>query len=263
MSEYKTEASRWIVHTLGTEQAREGMAKRPFPFAAWPEALSSPVAHIPWPYTESEALLIKSGLPEEYRDRALEQVVLAARLWVRSKRMQLPDPPNPRREIEKLRAALDQLTVALRDLSPEAIAHLRIKSRQGRYYRSAVSWDLPHLRYLSQSQLNELLANSHPPTFGVSDLKLAIDRFEHENRRGLEDLPEVKRGGPRARPEEKKLLDRLRATFSAAHGGKRRRRGLPSHIHRWPDFMHLCVDPLDDFGLMPRDDKSWEVVTQK
>lgn len=189
-----------------------------------------PAVHMPWPYFDNEAQGIRSLLPDEFRDRDLETVVLAAREYVHAQMLIRSGRPNPRREIELLRIALIGLCDAVMRLSPEAHSYLQDKLRPAR--------------------------DPDEQPFTAMSLRHAIDKFDHENRRALDAPPPPVRGGPAARDHEAWLVWRLQGAFSSAHGGKRPKRG-------WPKFLKLCVTPLHDFGLPRRSDKAWQDVMRK
>lgn len=214
----------------GSARARQGFKTRPFPARAWDELHNSPAVHMPWPYSNAEADGIRAVLPDGFRDGAFETVVLAARKYVHAQTLIRPGKPNPRREIERLRSALVRLCDAVMGLTPEAHEYLLAKSR-------------PAHR-----------AGQQP--FTAMSLRLAIDKFDHENRWALDHPPRPERGGPAARNHEAWLVWRLQGAFSVAHGGKRPKRG-------WPEFLKLCIAPLQDFGLPMRSDKAWQDVLRK
>jgi hypothetical protein len=154
----------------GSDVARQGLHKRPFPARSWQALCATPVSKLSWPYSDAETQCIGATLPAEHRSHALEIVVRAAQLYVFEQLRAHQGKPNPRKEIEQLRDALTGLFDALKNLSSEARDYLRSKMRP---------WRLP---------------DEEP--FTVESLRHAIDRFDHENRVGLTQLPASVRGGP-------------------------------------------------------------------
>jgi hypothetical protein len=204
------------------QAALKGLKKRGFPARSWAELEARPLVHLPWPYVEEEANNIRSILPDQSRDRAFEVVVLAARRYVHQQFLVRPGKPNPNKKISKLRASLAGLDDALKALSPVARAHL-------------------------QAMLRPVQPDGERP-FTVDSLQLAIYKFEHENRWGLEKAPPAIRG-PRFRNHEARLFSRIDRIFKVAHGGKRPARG-------GPEFWKRCSTPLHDFGLREPSEKS-------
>ncbi len=215
----------------GSGRARGGFAKRPFPeHRSWLEMVTSPLPDIPWPYSQSEAQAITAVLPQDTRRRAIESVAYAARLYMHAALRGHPRRPSPRKEIDRLRRALTALCDAVMDLSPDARAYLEARLRAVR------------------------LPDQEP--FTVDSLRYALDKFDFENRIGLENLPPAVRGGPRSRDHETRLIVRLKEAFRVANGGKLPKRG-------WPDFLAKCFTPLFDFGLPHREQKAWQDVLRK
>jgi hypothetical protein len=214
----------------GGARVRLGLEKRPFPGRGWSEMHASPAAHMPWPYSEIEAQSIRSVLPAGCCQLAVELAVLAARRYVHAAQLALSGKPNPRKEIAELRQALTKLCNTVMSLSPEARTYLEKKLRPVQ------------------------LPDQEP--FTVDSLRYDLDRFNHENRRGLEIPPPSVRGGPRARNHEAWLVWRLKHAFLVGHSGRLPKRG-------WPDFLKRCVTPLCDFGLPIRSDKAWQDVLRK
>jgi hypothetical protein len=228
------DADRWCwigrATARGSARGRQGFNDRPFPAGSWRSLLSLPVSKTTWPYSDREAEVIVAMLPEEFRERALGMAVRAAQLFVFHQTQVNRGKANARKEIEQLRRALVCLFDALKQLSPVARDYLRTKMRPLR------------------------LPDQEP--FSTESLRYAIDRFDHENRLGLENPPPPIRGGPRARNHEARLYQRLQDAFAIAHGGKMPPRG-------WPKFLRACVTPLKDFGLSTRSDKTWQDILRK
>jgi hypothetical protein len=168
-------------------------------------------------------------LPEKNREIAVQYAVRAAQLYVFAQTRGNRSTANPRKEIERLRDALLELFHALKGLSPDARAFLTANMR----------------------------AAVRPPDeapFTIESLRLAIDRFDFENR--LELLPEPIRGGARPRLHEKRLDQRLEEAFVFAHGGKRPKQGFPA-------FQNACLAALEDFGLRPGGSKPLRDANRK
>ena len=108
--------------------------------------------------------------------------------------------------------------------------------------------------YLTANIRPARLADEEP--FTAESLRHAIDRFDFENRKGLELLPDPIQGGARPRDHEKRLEERLEAAFIIGHGGKRPRRGFPA-------FYDACLVPLKDFGLLPRSSSAMRDANRK
>jgi hypothetical protein len=129
-----------------------------------------------------------------------------------------------------LRDAVGNLFDALKGLSPGARDHLRSRMLQ---------WRLPE-----------------QDPFTTESLRNALDRFDTENRVGLKDLPAAILGGGRERSHEKRFHLRLRHVFWSAHDGILPKRGRPK-------FLKVCLEPLRDFGMPRRLDKSDLEVARK
>jgi hypothetical protein len=186
---------------------------------------------VTWPYTSEEVDAIRGTLlPNENREAAVQWAVRAAQLYVYEQTRGKRSNANPRKEIEHLRDALLQIFDALLHLSPEAQA------------------------YLAANMSARRLPEEQP--FTTESLRNAIDRFDTENRRGLERLPEPIRGGARPRMHEKRLDQRLQEAFVLNHGGKRPKRGFPA-------FQDACLFALKDFGLLPTGSKALQDANRK
>jgi hypothetical protein len=219
--------AKWRRYRRSSEATRKGFEKRPFPGGSWQSLL--PAKGMPWPYLENEARIVANRFPEEFREIALEKVVQAARLWIQ----QQPTygrTSNPRKEILQLRAALERMFEALMYLNVDAREHLEASMRP--------------------------LHAEGQERFTVEQLRYAIDRFDHENRIGLNRLPAPIKGGPRTRYHEAHLFRSLQKAFLSGHGGKQQTRG-------WPAFLSACLVPLKDFGLPPRAEKTWQDAVRK
>jgi hypothetical protein len=209
--------------------ARKGFEKRPLPSKSWQDL--PPASKILWPYCECEARAITANFPkEELRQIALEKVIDAARQWIREEVTEYRGRADPRKEILQLRRGMESLFEALMNLSPGAHQHLLDKMRPFRTLRQK-PWTPDELRY-------------------------ALDRFDYENRWGLNELPAPTSRGPRIRDHEARLWCALDNAFASGHGGQRARRG-------WPAFLKACVGPLKDFGMLHREDKSWQDTLRK
>jgi hypothetical protein len=213
-----------------SEKGRSGLAKRPPPDGSWKQVLASNVAEVTWPYTSEEIDAIRELLPPENHEAAIQWVVRAAQLYVFAQTRAKRSTANPRKEIAQLRDALAKLFDALMHLSPEARSHLTENMRAMR------------------------LPDQQP--FTAESLRNAIDRFDTENRRGLEHLPDPIRGGARPRMHEKRLDQRLQEAFILGHAGKRRKQGFPA-------FQDACLVALKDFGLLPRGSKALRDANRK
>jgi hypothetical protein len=193
-------------------------------------ALASKTADVTWPYTSEELDAVRGLLDGENREAGVQLVVRAGQLYVFAQSRGKRSHANPRKEIEHLRDALLELFDALMHLSPEA------KS------------------YLTDNMRAMHLPDEQP--FTAESLRHAIDKFDTENRRGLERLPDPIRGGGRTRMHEKRLDQRLQEAFTVGHDGKRPKRGFPT-------FQDACLVPLKDFGLLPRSSKALQDSNRK
>ncbi|MGZ3349132.1 MAG: hypothetical protein ACXU89_09330 [Xanthobacteraceae bacterium] len=212
------------------ERGRLGFEKRPLPCRSWKQIRAASIAEVTWPYTPDELAAIRELLPEKHREIALQHAVRAAQLYVFAQTRGKVSNANPRKEIERLRSAFVELFHALMHLRPEA--------------RS----------YLTENMVDMRLPDEQP--FTVESLRHAIDRFDRENRRGLEQLPDAIRGGARPRMHEKRLDQRLQEAFIIGHGGKRPKQGFPA-------FQDACLVALKDFGLLPRSSKALQDANRK
>jgi hypothetical protein len=213
-----------------SDQGRSGLAKRPLPVRSWGALWTSDTAQVTWPYTHEEIDAVRKLLPARNREAAVSHAVRAAQRYVFVQTRGKRSTANPRKEIEELRAALLKLFNALMHLSPEA-----------------------H-QYLAGKMTNARLDDEQP--FTAESLRHAIDRFDTENRRGLEQLPDPIRGGARPRMHEKRLDQRLEEAFIIGHGGKRLKHGFPA-------FQDACLVALKDFGLLPRSSKALKDANRK
>jgi hypothetical protein len=212
-----------------SDKGRAGLARRPPP-GPWKQILTSSLAEVTWPYTSDELAAIRDLLPEKNGEAALQDVVRAAQLYAFAQTRGKRSNANPRKEIEHLRDALLELFDALMHLSPEA------KS------------------YLTDNMRAVHLPDEQP--FTAESLRHAIDKFDTENRRGLERLPDPIRGGARPRMHEKRLDQRLQEAFIVGHDGKRPKQGFPI-------FQDACLVPLKDFGLLPRSSRALQDSNRK
>jgi hypothetical protein len=219
--------AKWRRHRRIDEAARKGFDKRPFPARSWAALL--PASQMPWPFSADEARVVANAFSENFREVGLEKAVQATRLWIRQQ-TPLRGKSNPQTEILQLRAALVCIFEALMNMSPDAQQHL-------------------------ETLMRPLCPPGHEP-FTVDHLRLAIDRFDHENRRGLNKLPAPIKGGPRARHHEVRLILGLQDAFKSGHGGERPTRG-------WPAFLSACLAPLKDFGMPARAEKTWQDAIRK
>jgi hypothetical protein len=221
-----------------SDKGRAGLARRPPP-GPWKQILASSVPEVTWPYTSEEIDAIRATLlPTENRDEAVQWAVRAAQLYVFAQTK--VSNANPRKEIERLRSALVELFHALMHLSPEARAYLTANMIGDKR--------TPH------APVGMRLPDEQP--FTVESLRHAIDRFNTENRRGLEQLPDPIRGGARPRMHERRLDQRLQEAFVLSHGGKRPKRGFPA-------FQDACLVALKDFGLLPTGSKALQDANRK
>jgi hypothetical protein len=219
--------AKWRRHRRFSDAARKGFDKRPFPARSWAALL--PAGQMPWPYSADEARTVANAFPEQFREAGLEKAVQAARLWIRQQ-TPLRGKSNPRTEILRLRGALVCMFEALMNMGPDAQQHLKASMRVLR------------------------LPGQEP--FTVEQLRYALDRFDHENRIGLNRLPTPIKSGPRIRHDEVRLFLELQNAFKGGHGGVRPTRG-------WPAFLSACLTPLKDFGMPPRSEKSWQDTLRK
>ena len=213
-----------------SEKGHLSLAKRPPPEVSWKRLLASNIGEVTWPYTSEEIDAIGGLLPTENRGAAVQLVVRAAQLYVYAQTRGKRSNANPRKEIEHLRDALLEIFNALMHLSPEA------KS------------------YLTENMRAVRLPEEQP--FTTESLLHAIDKFDTENRLGLERLPDPIRGGARPRMHEKRLDQRLEEAFIIGRGGKRPKQGFPA-------FQDACMVALKDFGLLPRGSKALRDANRK
>ena len=213
-----------------SDKGRLGLAKRPLPCRSWKQLLASNIGEVTWPYTAEEIDAIRELLPVENREAAVQWAVRAAQLYVYAQTRGNRSRANPRKEIKHLRDALLELFDALMHLSPEA--------------RS----------YLTDNMRAMHLPDEQP--FTAESRQHAVDKFDTENRRGLEQLPDPIRGGARPRMHERRLGQRLQEAFIIGHGGKRPQR-------RFPAFQDACLVALKDFGLLPIGSKALQDANRK
>jgi hypothetical protein len=158
----------------------------------------------PWPYTDAELQRIRYTLPADAADDVIESVILAASFFLGDR---WPPQPNPYHELSQVLHASKELTLAVRSLTPEALARL-----------PANPW--PGTRQ-----------PSHPYDFGE-----ALPRFEHDCQLALQGLQRVTTGAP-VKLDEEDYIYRLWTAWMSAHAMKPPARG-------WPAFRSACVEPL-------------------
>jgi hypothetical protein len=165
----------------------------------------------PWPYTEAELRNIRDSLPADGAD----DVILAASFFIGDRG---PPQPNPYHELLQALHASEELTLAVRSLSPEALARLQAACLEALARLPAHPW--PGTRQ-----------PSHPYDFGG-----VLPRFEHDCRLALQGLERVTNGAPVKRDEEAYVY-RLWTAWRSAHAMEPPARG-------WPAFRSACVEPL-------------------
>jgi hypothetical protein len=183
-----------------------------------------------WPYTKGEIEHIRELLSKNQR-RATLRVVEAAKLYaLRSEFFPTNKKPNPRREIENLRAAIIELRKALSAVSQDAERHL-----QARYCQGA----------------------AHESPMHCKDLWTAIIRFAVENRNGLSEPAAVARAGAPAKSFERSLMENFREAFDISRDAGGSTRG-------WPGFLAACAEPLQKRYKLPSIEvKSWQDKRRK
>jgi hypothetical protein len=199
---------------LPNAPVRKGFLVRPFPGRSWGQLFKLPLQHSPWPYLEPEIRNIKSLLPQPVSQTSIDEVILAARKYLRAALLRREGNADPDSEIALVRKSIADTIVALEALSLEARNHL------------VKNW--------GPVNSSDVLPGN------TSELKHALRRFELRIST-MTHPPKSRRGAP-AKNHEAWLVSRIRETFTAAHSGKLHPRGLPA-------FRRSCVEPLKHFGL--------------
>jgi hypothetical protein len=179
-----------------------------------------------WPYTTSEVAKIRELLPPGSKT-ALMLIVEGAKQYAWMTEGKARCKPNPKRELEKLAAAILEMRRALQ-LSESTENHLRAHYRQSPAYETSMHavefWD-------------------------------ALLRFQVENAEGFKTAPTAQAGAIR-RNFERSLEKHFRDAFELARG-KKSSRG-------WPAFLSACVEPLQKRHHMPGIElKSWQDKNRK
>ena len=183
----------------------------------------------PWPYTDAELQRIRYTLPADAADDVIESVILAASFFLGDR---WPPQPNPYHELSQVLHASKELTLAVRSLSPEALARL-----------PANPW--PGTRQ-----------PSHPYDFGG-----VLPRFEHDCQLALKGLERVTIGAP-VKQDEEAFIYRLWTAWLSAHAMKPPARG-------WPAFRSACVEPLvarrftKELRPSPRGERAWQSLLRR
>ena len=185
----------------------------PGEFARIGPLIDNPAKDWPWPYEPSELDAALACLPERSREKASQQIVFLARVYLAKAWVEVRGPkgkPNPVEELRSLKDAADELIRSIANLSEPAIRQLRTKLR--------------------------LNAPDAPDTI---QLRFAVDAFLHEHRY-LRNLPKPMpsdRRGRKVAVLERDFQGHLDQIFLEAHGGVRQKRGFPA-------FRKAVVDPL-------------------
>jgi hypothetical protein len=200
---------------LPNAPVRKGLLARPFPGRSWGQLFKRPLQHSPWPYLETEIRNIKSLLPQPVSHTSIDDVIVAARKYIRAALSRREGNANPASEIALVRSSVAETIAALEGLSLEARNHL------------VENW--------GPVNSNDVLPGN------TSELKHALRKFELRIST-ITHQPPRSRLGARTKNHEAWLASRIREAFTAAHGGKLHARGLPP-------FRKACVEPLKHFGL--------------
>jgi hypothetical protein len=215
---------------LPNAPVRKGLLLRPFPGRSWGQLFKLPLHHSPWPYLEPEIRKIESLLPQPFSQETIDDVILAARKYIRVALLRREGNADPKSEIARVRKSLAEAIAALEGLSLEARNHL------------VKNW--------GPVNSNDVLPGN------TSELKHALAKFEFRLRL-MKDQPPKSRRGASTKNHEAWLAWRIRETFAAAHGGK-----LPAR--RFPSFRRSCVEPLKYFGLPETlSDDTWDDKLRK
>lgn len=203
------------------------------PDEAWADRDPADSPHIlqPWSYSSAELEAIRRAVPKSVAkhdaELLLAEASAAAQMFVGHMQVRASSKPNPRDEIERLKAKVEELRDAINDLSSQTKKHL--------------------LEYLRPVQ-----APGEKP-FVADSLRYSLDRFVHENRDALEHPPKTHRGGPRTKAHVQWLVVVLWSAFTRANGYNERAHGFPA-------FRTACCGPLYSKGLEHRSDEAWETV---
>jgi hypothetical protein len=200
---------------LPNAPVRKGLLERPFPGRSWGQLFKLPLQHSPWPYLETEIRNIKSVLPQPVSHTSIDDVIVAARKYIRAALSRREGNANPASEIALVRKSVAETIAALEGLSLEARNHL------------VENW--------GPVNSDDLLPGN------TSELKHALAKFEFRISLMKHQPPKSRRGAS-TKNHEAWLVWRIRETFAAAHGGKLPARGFPT-------FRRSCVEPLKHFGL--------------
>jgi hypothetical protein len=180
----------------------------------------------PWLYTEADLQRIRGTLPADGAAGAIEWAILAAQFFLSDRG---GTRPSPYQELSRALHASEALTLAVRALSPEALARL-----------PGHPW--PGTR-----------DPSHPYDFGG-----VLPRFEHDCGVALGRFKRPFIGAPVKRDEEA-LVYRLWIGWRSAGGGDR----------GWPAFRSACIKPLmtSRFAkeLRPswREERAWQSLLER
>jgi hypothetical protein len=187
-----------------------------------------------WSYSCAELEAIQRAIPkalsEQNRGVLLTEASAVAQQYVTHTQLRAASKPNPRNEIECLKAAVIELLDSIDGIGSEAKKYLR-------------------------DNLRPVQASGEKP-FAATSLRYAAERFLHENRDALEHPPRIPRGGPRTKSEEQWIILSLWLAFARANCGKECSRGFPA-------FRNACCRPLQRFGLLYRSDEVWESILTK
>ena len=164
----------------------------------------------PWPYSSQEIEAIGVMVPAEARQQCLEQIVRVGRRTVvaLTLRRDYPDAkpkPNLKAEIDRLRAAVVELTAAAESVSMDAWRLVAAKASPYGPFRSMAS----AMNAIYKLSANDIHSDDAP---GASDGRPPSDLLG-------------------------RVLVEIEDAFDAAHGGKRPRQGCP-------DFRLACINPL-------------------
>jgi hypothetical protein len=176
-----------------------------------------------WPYTEEELQRIRETLPANNADGAIMWATLAASFFLADR---WGERPRPYKELSQALRASEELTRAVKALSPEALARLRAHPRPG------------------------TSDPSHP-----YDLAGVLPRFEHDCRLALRGLRRAVSGAPVKRDEEAWIY-RLWLGWLTAHGMR--------PLRGWPAFRSACIEPLmnvrfeEELRPAERSERAWQ-----
>lgn len=224
------EIPAWPVEQL-TPPYRTNEIKRPFPLD---RLIADVTAAWPWPYSGEEIDAIGSMVPENARQRTIEDVVRIGRRAVITLRLRKDHPdekprkPNLKAEIDRLKSAVAELTAAAESMSPAAWQLVATKASPYGPFRSMA----PAMAAIYALRADDIHSGDAP---GATDGRPPSDLL-----------------GP--------VILEFDHAFIAAHGGKRPRR-------RGPDFRIACLNPLGfcpaKGGFTEADTKMLESQMQK